>query len=193
MARPAARGTIGGRNDNAVSPAAACCSSCHGRGADPGPHLSRPSSSAHRRALKRVRVPPAVTGPHGCATVSAASTSFGSALVVGAGRLRRLLPVPAHLRPAPFAVRVRTSHVATSPTSSGSPCDTVLWPALLTKGAPIAGPGVNPPPCSGPVTRTDLPGLPVGPAGDVRRSAVVPLLPGRGARAKRRAPTWTIR
>ncbi|HJS93658.1 MAG TPA: hypothetical protein VJ741_05300 [Solirubrobacteraceae bacterium] len=38
------------------------------------------------------------------------------------------------------------------------PCDTVLWPALLTEGAPIAGPGVNPR-LLGTVTRTDL-GLP---------------------------------
>ena len=41
----------------------------------------------------------------------------------------------------------------------GQPCDTVLWPALVTKGAPIAGPGVNPT-LLGTVTRTDLPGLP---------------------------------
>jgi len=41
----------------------------------------------------------------------------------------------------------------------GKPCDTVLWPALLTAGAPIAGPGVNPT-LLGTVTRTDLPGLP---------------------------------
>ena len=40
----------------------------------------------------------------------------------------------------------------------GKPCDTVLWPALLTQGAPIAGPGVNPR-LLGAVTRTDL-GLP---------------------------------
>jgi predicted lipoprotein with Yx(FWY)xxD motif len=40
----------------------------------------------------------------------------------------------------------------------GKPCDTVLWPALLTAGAPIAGPGVNPR-LLGTVTRTDLPGL----------------------------------
>ena len=41
----------------------------------------------------------------------------------------------------------------------GKPCDTALWPALLTEGAPIAGPGVNPT-LLGTVTRTDLPGLP---------------------------------
>ena len=35
------------------------------------------------------------------------------------------------------------------------PCDTVLWPALLTDGAPIAGPGVNPT-LLGIVTRTDI-------------------------------------
>jgi predicted lipoprotein with Yx(FWY)xxD motif len=37
----------------------------------------------------------------------------------------------------------------------GPPCDTVLWPALLTAGAPIAGPGVNPT-LLGTVTRTDV-------------------------------------
>ena len=35
----------------------------------------------------------------------------------------------------------------------------VLWPALLTNGAPIAGPGVDPK-LLGTVSRTDLPGLP---------------------------------
>ena len=34
----------------------------------------------------------------------------------------------------------------------------MLWPALLTQGAPIAGRGVNPT-LLGTVTRTDLPGL----------------------------------
>jgi len=37
----------------------------------------------------------------------------------------------------------------------GLPCDTVLWPALLTDGAPVAGPGVNPT-LLGTVTRTDI-------------------------------------
>jgi predicted lipoprotein with Yx(FWY)xxD motif len=41
----------------------------------------------------------------------------------------------------------------------GQPCDTFLWPALLTDGAPIAGPGVKAS-LLGTVTRTDLPGLP---------------------------------
>jgi predicted lipoprotein with Yx(FWY)xxD motif len=43
----------------------------------------------------------------------------------------------------------------------GTPCDSDLWPALLTNGAPIAGPGVNPR-LLGTVTRTDIdmPALP---------------------------------
>ena len=41
------------------------------------------------------------------------------------------------------------------PNAIGHPCDTVLWPALLTNGPPIAGPGVNPA-LLGTVTRTDV-------------------------------------
>jgi predicted lipoprotein with Yx(FWY)xxD motif len=41
------------------------------------------------------------------------------------------------------------------PNATGQPCDSVLWPALLTKGAPIAGPGVNRA-LLGTVTRTDV-------------------------------------
>ncbi|MFZ0919015.1 MAG: hypothetical protein WAN83_02895 [Candidatus Dormiibacterota bacterium] len=41
------------------------------------------------------------------------------------------------------------------PNPIGQPCDSVLWPALLTKGAPIAGPGANPA-LLGTVTRTDV-------------------------------------
>jgi predicted lipoprotein with Yx(FWY)xxD motif len=37
----------------------------------------------------------------------------------------------------------------------GPACDAVLWPALLTSGAPIAGPGVNPK-LLGTVTRSDV-------------------------------------
>jgi predicted lipoprotein with Yx(FWY)xxD motif len=39
---------------------------------------------------------------------------------------------------------------------TGAPCDSFLWPALLTEGAPIAGPGINPT-LLGTVTRTDMP------------------------------------
>ena len=41
------------------------------------------------------------------------------------------------------------------PNAIGQPCDSVLWPALLTSGAPIAGPGVNRK-LLGTVTRTDI-------------------------------------
>lgn len=45
-----------------------------------------------------------------------------------------------------------------NPNIKSKPCDTVLWPALGTDGAPIAGPGINPR-LLGTVTQTDL-GLP---------------------------------
>src|SRR5450755_1168932 len=60
-----------------------------------------------------------------------------------------------------------------------TPCDSDLWPALLTKGAAIAGPGVQPQ-----VSRDGDPHRPrptgrvVGEAGDLRRLSVVPVLPG---------------
>src|SRR5207245_7182936 len=45
-----------------------------------------------------------------------------------------------------------------TPNALGAPCDSVLWPARLTAGAPVAGPGINPT-LLGTVTRTDMPGL----------------------------------
>jgi predicted lipoprotein with Yx(FWY)xxD motif len=103
-----------------------------------------------------------VTGaPTGPATVSAAWTSdFGRVLVVGSGAyqgcsLYLLTSDELHaLTGAPFAC-------SDNQNVRGKPCDTVLWPALLTQGAPIAGPGVNPR-LLGTVTRTDLglPGVP---------------------------------
>jgi predicted lipoprotein with Yx(FWY)xxD motif len=50
---------------------------------------------------------------------------------------------------APFAC-------SDNPNPLGAPCDSILWPALLTDGAPIAGPGVNPT-LLGTVTRDDMP------------------------------------
>lgn len=97
-----------------------------------------------------------VTGaPTGPATVSAASTPYGRVLVVGSGdtagcALYVLTSDELHsLTSAPFAC-------SDGPNPAGAPCDTVLWPALLTDGAPIAGPGVNPT-LLGTVTRTDMP------------------------------------
>jgi predicted lipoprotein with Yx(FWY)xxD motif len=97
------------------------------------------------------------SAPAGPATVSAASSAFGRVLVVGSGAyagcsLYLLTSDQLHaLSGADFACSDGSNVI-------GKPCDTVLWPALLTDGAPIAGPGVNPT-LLGTVTRTDLPGL----------------------------------
>ena len=97
----------------------------------------------------------AVTGaPSGPATVSAASTPYGRVLIVGSGdtagcSLYVLSSDQLHgLTSAPFAC-------SDNPNPTGAPCDTVLWPALLTAGAPMAGPGINPT-LLGTVTRTDM-------------------------------------
>jgi predicted lipoprotein with Yx(FWY)xxD motif len=99
-----------------------------------------------------------LNAPIGPATVSAAWTpGFGRVLVVGSGAyqgcsLYLLTSDQLHaLTGAPYAC-------SDNPNVKKKPCDTVLWPALLTEGAPIAGPGVNPR-LLGTVTRTDLPGL----------------------------------
>jgi predicted lipoprotein with Yx(FWY)xxD motif len=97
------------------------------------------------------------SAPTGPAAVSAAATSFGRVLVVGSGpnagcSLYLLTSDQLHaLTGAPYACSDNAN-------VRGKPCDTVLWPALLTDGAPIAGPGVNPR-LLGTVTRTDLAGL----------------------------------
>jgi predicted lipoprotein with Yx(FWY)xxD motif len=82
---------------------------------------------------------------------------LGKVLVVGSGRyagcsLYLLTSDQVHARSG--------AHFACSDNNNvlGKPCDTVLWPALLTKGAPLAGPGVNPR-LLGTVGRTDLPGI----------------------------------
>ena len=103
-----------------------------------------------------------VTGaPTGPATVSAMpTTSYGRVLVVGSGdyagcSLYLLTSDQLHvLNGAPFACSDNANALT-------SPCDSDLWPALLTKGAPIAGPGVNPR-LLGTVTRTDFDFLPGG-------------------------------
>ena len=121
------------------------------------PQLSSPVSAQTSSCAAPVTVAP--TGP---ATVSAAWSAFGRVLVVGSGEnsgcslyvlTSDQLPT---LTPA-GPVRVHRWHC----NFFGTPCDTVLWPALLTDGAPIAGPGVNPR-LLGTVTRTEvLPGTSV--------------------------------
>jgi predicted lipoprotein with Yx(FWY)xxD motif len=103
---------------------------------------------------------PVTSAPSGPATVSAASTPYGRVLVVGsgdeAGCSLYLLTSDRLHEMTSGAVQFACSDGANV---LGKPCDTVLWPALLTEGTPIAGPGVNPN-MLGTVTRTDLPGLP---------------------------------
>ena len=100
---------------------------------------------------------PVTSAPTGPATVSAASTPWGGVLVVGSGAqagcsLYVLTSDALHaLSGADFACSDNANVI-------GLPCDTVLWPALLTEGAPTAGPGVNPT-LLGTVTRTDMPGM----------------------------------
>ena len=114
------------------------------------------SSPASAQGSSRSCATTVTSAPAGPATVATASTSFGTVLVAGSGanadcslyvltsdRLRSLT-----LGLAPYAC-------SDGPNVIGHPCDTVLWPALLTKGAPVAGPGVNPA-LLGTVTRTDV-------------------------------------
>jgi predicted lipoprotein with Yx(FWY)xxD motif len=115
--------------------------------------------SAPANAQSRPCSDDVTSAPTGPATVSAASTlSYRRVLVVGSGdyagcSLYVLTSDELHaLSRAPFACSDNLNPLDT-------PCDTDLWPALLTNGAPLAGPGVNRH-LLGTVTRTDLPGLP---------------------------------
>ncbi len=115
--------------------------------------FSSPASAASKPCSDDV-----MSAPTGPATVSAASTtSYGRVLVIGSGdyagcSLYLLTSDQVHaLTGAQFACSDNTNVL-------GTPCDSDLWPALLTKGDPHAGPGVNPK-LLGTVTRTDLPGL----------------------------------
>jgi predicted lipoprotein with Yx(FWY)xxD motif len=114
------------------------------------------ATSAQGGAGATINCAAPVTGaPTGPATVSAKSTPYGRVLVVGSGdqagcSLYVLSSDQLHaLTSAPFACSDNAN-------PTGAPCDSVLWPALLTKGAPIAGRGVNPT-LLGTVNRTDMP------------------------------------
>ena len=122
------------------------------------PQLSSPVSAQTPSCSAKVTAAP--TGP---ATVSAASNAYGTVLVIGSGEysgcsLYELTTDEMHTLTsgkAPFACTDSTAN------AFKASCDTVLWPALLTDGAPIAGRGVNPT-LLGTVARTDvLPGTSV--------------------------------
>src|SRR5579862_2482190 len=112
------------------------------------------SSPASAQSRSSSCADPVTRAPAVRATVSAASTPYGQVLVVGSGdhagcTLYLLTSDQLHARSgAPFACSDNANAL-------GAPCDTVLWPALLTDGAPIAGPGVNPT-LLGTVARTDM-------------------------------------
>lgn len=96
--------------------------------------------------------------PTGPATVSAETKApFGKVLVVGSGAYEGC---SLYLLTSDQLHTLTGSHFACNDAFNaiGQPCDTFLWPALLTKGAPVAGPGVNAG-LLGAVTRDDLPGL----------------------------------
>jgi predicted lipoprotein with Yx(FWY)xxD motif len=115
--------------------------------------LSSPARA--QSTMCNVQVTSAPTGP---ATVSVSSTTaFGKVLVAGSGAYEGC---SLYLLTSDQLHTLTGSHFACSDglNAKNLPCDTVLWPALLTDGAPIAGPGVNPK-LLGTVTRTDLPGL----------------------------------
>jgi predicted lipoprotein with Yx(FWY)xxD motif len=115
-------------------------------------HFSSPASAQSGVACNTA-VTAAPTGP---ATVSTTSTPYGKVLVIGSADYAgcslyvltsdqiQLLTSGAE----PFACSDNANVV-------GNPCDTGLWPALLTEGSPIAGPGVNRA-LLGTITRTDL-------------------------------------
>ena len=114
------------------------------------------SSPASAQGSSRSCTTPVTSAPTGPATVTTASTSFGRVLVVGSGAnagcsLYILTSDRLHSLTSGLAAYACSD----GPNVLGHPCDTVLWPALLTKGAPIAGPGVNRA-LLGTVTRTDV-------------------------------------
>jgi predicted lipoprotein with Yx(FWY)xxD motif len=98
------------------------------------------------------------SAPTGPATVSVETKApYGNVLVVGSGAYEGC---SLYLLTSDQLHRLTGSHYACNDAFNaiGQPCDTFLWPALLTDGAPIAGPGVKAG-LLGTVTRDDLPGL----------------------------------
>jgi predicted lipoprotein with Yx(FWY)xxD motif len=117
--------------------------------------FSPPASAATSPCSDSDSVLNAPTGP---ATVSAAWTpEYGRVLVIGSGPYQGC-SVYLLTSDQLHALTGAAYACSDNPNIKNKPCDTQLWPALLTEGAPIAGPGIDPR-LLGTVTRTDLPGL----------------------------------
>ncbi len=114
--------------------------------------VGRPAS-----AQNAVNCAAAVTSaPTGPATVSAESRAYGKVLVTGSpGFVGCSLYVLTADELSTLTSGAVPFACGDAPNPLGPPCGATLWPALLTKGAPIAGPGVNPE-LLGTVTRTDI-------------------------------------
>jgi predicted lipoprotein with Yx(FWY)xxD motif len=114
------------------------------------------SSTVSAQGSARSCTTPVTSAPTGHATVSTKSTEFGRVLSVGSGAnagCSLYLLTSDELHSLTFGLAAFAC--SNGPNPIGQPCDSVLWPALLTKGAPIAGPGVNRK-LLGTVTRTDV-------------------------------------
>ena len=99
---------------------------------------------------------PVTSAPTGPAIVAVASTSFGNVLVEGsAGYAGCSLYVLTSDELNTLTTGAEPFACSDNQNVLGAPCDSILWPALLTAGAPIAGPGINPR-LLGTVTRTDV-------------------------------------
>lgn len=99
---------------------------------------------------------PVTSAPTAPAIVSVASTSHGTVLVEGsAGYAGCSLYVLTSDELRTLTSGAEPFACSNNQNVLGAPCDSTLWPALLTNGAPIAGPGVNPA-LLGTVTRTDV-------------------------------------
>jgi predicted lipoprotein with Yx(FWY)xxD motif len=99
---------------------------------------------------------PATSAPTSPAIVSVASTAYGRVLVEGsAGYAGCSLYVLTSDELRTLTSGAEPSACSNNQNVLGAACDSILWPALLTNGAPIAGPGVNPT-LLGTVTRTDV-------------------------------------
>ena len=114
------------------------------------------SSSVSAQGTSPSCATPVTSAPTGPATVATASTAFGTVLIVGSGAnagCSLYVLTSDQLHSLTFGLAAFAC--SDGPNVIGHPCDTVLWPALLTSGAPIAGPGVNQK-LLGTVARTDV-------------------------------------